>query len=181
MEVDDVVTIVRDGFWHTLPPLVAGLSDQPLYIAVAMWGKLSGTLLTTETVSRTFSLPQGRARDVIHYIAHEGRSYVTSERLTLYVDGSVIPAGGRLKSGMLKKSRQVPYGRRDPATGLLHDPGLTEFRRKIPQSALHNWNYCDAGCAGVGWVTSGCRKTKRDDVMRDDLMTCEDRGNFPSG
>ncbi|EHB3750474.1 hypothetical protein QNC13_003151 [Salmonella enterica] len=107
MEVDDVVTIVRDGFWHTLPPLVAGLSDQPLYIAVAMWGKLSGTLLTTETVSRTFSLPQGRARDVIHYIAHEGRSYVTSERLTLYVDGSVSPRRRALK---IRHVEKIPPG-----------------------------------------------------------------------
>ncbi len=107
MEVDDVVTIVRDGFRHTLPSLVAELSDQPLYIAVAMWGKLSGTLLTTEIVSRTFSLTQGRARDVIHYIAHEGRKYVTSERLILYVDGSVNPRRRALK---IRHVEKIPPG-----------------------------------------------------------------------
>ncbi|HAG1869108.1 TPA: hypothetical protein G8W79_004967 [Salmonella enterica] len=64
--------------------------DQPLYIAVAMWGLREDTL--TKVVSRTFLLTQGRARDILHYIVHEGRSHVVCNTLILSSErvGSLI-------------------------------------------------------------------------------------------
>lgn len=37
METDRILVRVRDEFSHILPPVVADMIDQPLYIAVAMW------------------------------------------------------------------------------------------------------------------------------------------------
>ncbi|ECG8304860.1 CaiF/GrlA family transcriptional regulator [Salmonella enterica subsp. enterica] len=72
------------GFTHTLPAVVRDATEQPLYIAIALWGLRSSQLLTTENVSRAFSVTQGRARDILHYISHEGRGRITSERLILH-------------------------------------------------------------------------------------------------
>lgn len=85
VDAKNVFTRVRDGFFHTLPDDVANLSDQPFYIAVAMWGLRRGTLLTSESVSRAFSITQGRARDIIHYISHEGGKHIICEKLILQV------------------------------------------------------------------------------------------------
>ncbi len=66
-----------------LPPDVQDLAGYPLYLIVASWGLRNGCVLTTVLVSRTFFISQGRARDALHYICHEGQTRVTSERVPL--------------------------------------------------------------------------------------------------
>lgn len=38
METDHILVRLRDAFLHTLPHSVEDMTDQPLYIAVAIWG-----------------------------------------------------------------------------------------------------------------------------------------------
>lgn len=66
-----------------LPSDVNDLLGYPLYLIVATWGLRNGCVLTTVMVSRTFFISQGRARDVLHYICHEGQTRITSESVLL--------------------------------------------------------------------------------------------------
>ncbi|WQI93591.1 CaiF/GrlA family transcriptional regulator [Citrobacter freundii] len=56
------------------------MQAQPLYIIVAFWGMRTGKLLTVEAVSREFHIPQRTAKDILHYIEHEGRNHICSRR-----------------------------------------------------------------------------------------------------
>lgn len=67
----------------SLPPDVRDLAGYPLYLIVAAWGLRNGHVLSTVMVSRTFFISQGQARDVLHYMRHEGLSRVTSEQVPL--------------------------------------------------------------------------------------------------
>ena len=62
------------------PECVQDLQAQPLYIIVAFWGMRTGRLLTVELVSREFHIPQRTAKDILHYIEHEGRNHICSRR-----------------------------------------------------------------------------------------------------
>lgn len=62
------------------PECVQDLQAQPLYIIVAFWGMRTGRLLTVELVSREFHIPQRTAKDILHYIDHEGRNHIRSIR-----------------------------------------------------------------------------------------------------
>ena len=62
------------------PECVQDMQAQPLYIIVAFWGMRTGRLLTAELVSREFHIPQRTAKDILHYIAHEGRNHIRSRR-----------------------------------------------------------------------------------------------------
>ena len=62
------------------PECVQDIQAQPLYIIVAFWGMRTGKLLTVEAVSREFHIPQRTAKDILHYIEHEGRNHICSRR-----------------------------------------------------------------------------------------------------
>lgn len=62
------------------PECVQDIQAQPLYIIVAFWGMRTGRLLTTEVVTRAFHVPQKTAKDILHYIDHEGRCHISSRR-----------------------------------------------------------------------------------------------------
>ncbi|TKU63908.1 CaiF/GrlA family transcriptional regulator [Citrobacter sp. wls713] len=62
------------------PECVRDMQSQPLYIIVAFWGMRTGRLLTMEVVSREFHIPQRVAKDILHYIEHEGRNHICSRR-----------------------------------------------------------------------------------------------------
>lgn len=62
------------------PECVRDMQSQPLYIIVAFWGMRTGRLLTMEVVSREFHIPQRAAKDILHYIEHEGRNHICSRR-----------------------------------------------------------------------------------------------------
>ncbi|KAA0547696.1 MULTISPECIES: CaiF/GrlA family transcriptional regulator [Citrobacter] len=62
------------------PECVQDMQSQPLYIIVAFWGMRTGRLLTMEVVSREFHIPQRAAKDILHYIEHEGRNHIRSRR-----------------------------------------------------------------------------------------------------
>ncbi|EIR0331056.1 CaiF/GrlA family transcriptional regulator, partial [Salmonella enterica subsp. enterica serovar Give] len=68
----------RDGW--SLPPGMADMVDAPLYLAVSVWGLRQARIITTEDICRGFCITRRRAGDILHYIAHEGRRWVTSER-----------------------------------------------------------------------------------------------------
>ncbi|MCU6388830.1 hypothetical protein KW818_06800 [Enterobacter quasiroggenkampii] len=72
---------------HTLPDAVSDLTDYPLYLAVAIWGLRTATILSTAVVSREFHITQQRARDALHYIRHEARSRVSAEDVPLAIPG----------------------------------------------------------------------------------------------
>lgn len=54
--------------------------EQPLCTRVALWGMQTSRLLTQETVSREFLIPQKVAEDILRYIDHEGRVHISSRR-----------------------------------------------------------------------------------------------------
>ncbi|WIF57212.1 hypothetical protein [Atlantibacter hermannii] len=62
------------------PDIVQDIKEQHLYIIVAFWGMRTGRLLTPEAVSREFFIPQKIAKDILHYIDHEGRIHISSRR-----------------------------------------------------------------------------------------------------
>ena len=62
------------------PECVQDMQAQPLYIIVAFWGMRTGRLLTMEVVTREFHVPQKTAKDILHYIDHEGRCHISSRR-----------------------------------------------------------------------------------------------------
>lgn len=62
------------------PESVQDIQAQPLCIIVAFWGMRTGKLLTVEAVSRGVHIPQRTAKDILHYIEHEGRNHICSRR-----------------------------------------------------------------------------------------------------
>lgn len=63
-----------------MPPGMSDMVDAPLYLTVAVWALRQKKVITTEEVSRNFCITGQRAGDILHYITHEGRRWVTSER-----------------------------------------------------------------------------------------------------
>lgn len=70
-----------------LPTGLEDLAGYPLYLIVAAWGLRKGGVLTSVMVSRNFFISQGRARDILHYISHEGQSRIICERVPV-LDGT---------------------------------------------------------------------------------------------
>lgn len=115
---------------HTLPAVVRDVAEQPLYIAVALWGLRCRMLLTTENVSRAFSLTQGRARDILHYISHEGRCHVTCERRILHTGQ---PGNSRCRA--LKIIRvDIPAQVKATKKKIRREPPTLITREVIPRS-----------------------------------------------
>ncbi|ECA9682695.1 CaiF/GrlA family transcriptional regulator [Salmonella enterica subsp. enterica] len=134
METDRVLVRVRDEFSHILPPVVADMIDQPLYIVVAMWGLREDTLLTTKVVSRTFLLTQGRARDILHYIVHEGRSHVVCNTLILSSENSGNDRCRALK--IMQVNKASPDSVRRIRTSVLTKSSSIASVRDIPTGSM---------------------------------------------
>ncbi|MCO5784615.1 hypothetical protein [Citrobacter meridianamericanus] len=76
---------VSTAQWFLLPEGTEDLAGYPLYFVVACWGLRCDIMLTSAGVSRIFGIEQSKARDVLHYIRHEGRTRIVSEEV-LYRD-----------------------------------------------------------------------------------------------
>lgn len=81
-----------------LPPEVSDLDGHPLYILIAYWGLRQNQVLTTSLISRVFHIEQVQAQNALHYIRHEGRLYVKSERVPLIDQSSGLHKGLRIVS-----------------------------------------------------------------------------------
>ncbi|EBD3315032.1 hypothetical protein CEH73_25795, partial [Salmonella enterica subsp. enterica serovar Poona] len=86
----------RDGW--SLPPGMADMVDAPLYLAVSVWGLRQARIITTEDICRGFCITRRRAGDILHYIAHEGRRWVTSERHVVIRDNRWRRTGLRIRA-----------------------------------------------------------------------------------
>ncbi|EBE1087834.1 CaiF/GrlA family transcriptional regulator [Salmonella enterica] len=86
----------RDGW--SLPPGMADMVDAPLYRAVSVWGLRQARIITTEDICRGFCITRRRAGDILHYIAHEGRRWVTSERHVVIRDNRWRRTGLRIRA-----------------------------------------------------------------------------------
>ncbi|EGJ9191921.1 CaiF/GrlA family transcriptional regulator [Salmonella enterica] len=89
-------TEFRDGW--SLPPGMADMVDAPLYLAVSVWGLRQARIITTEDICRGFCITRRRAGDILHYIAHEGRRWVTSERHVVIRDNRWRRTGLRIRA-----------------------------------------------------------------------------------
>lgn len=112
----------RDGW--SLPPGMADMVDAPLYLAVSVWGLRQARIITTEDICRGFCITRRRAGDILHYIAHEGRRWVTSERHVVIRDNRWRRTGLRIRAVTLpdmderRRNPEVrPAGKRQSGRG----------------------------------------------------------------
>ncbi|EJX2366832.1 CaiF/GrlA family transcriptional regulator [Salmonella enterica] len=113
----------RDGW--SLPPGMADMVDAPLYLAVSVWGLRQARIITTEDICRGFCITRRRAGDILHYIAHEGRRWVTSERHVVIRDNRWRRTGLRIRAVTPPDMDECrPRRRKTPA-----EPGSTPGRK----------------------------------------------------
>ncbi|EPS8874580.1 CaiF/GrlA family transcriptional regulator [Salmonella enterica] len=105
-------TEFRDGW--SLPPGMADMVDAPLYLAVSVWGLRQARIITTEDICRGFCITRRRAGDILHYIAHEGRRWVTSERHVVIRDNRWRRTGLRIRAVTLPDMDECRPRRRNP-------------------------------------------------------------------
>ncbi|WP_391565006.1 CaiF/GrlA family transcriptional regulator [Serratia proteamaculans] len=65
---------------YTLPPMLRGLSDPPLYLAVAIWGWQLGRPFCRQELAQTFRITLRRAGDVMSYIRRADQKKIRSQQ-----------------------------------------------------------------------------------------------------
>ncbi|ENJ9364392.1 CaiF/GrlA family transcriptional regulator [Salmonella enterica] len=135
--VNDVAG-ARDG-WIP-PPGMADMAEAPLYLAVAVWGLRQARIITTEDVCRNFCITGRRAVDILHYIAHEGRRWVTSERHVIIRDDRWRRTGLRILAVTLPDRDEYYPRRRKPVLRSVEKQQTgREERRQTRIKALRIW------------------------------------------
>ncbi|EBI9056981.1 hypothetical protein DK526_23735 [Salmonella enterica] len=131
----------REGW--SLPPGMGDMVDAPLYLAVAVWGLRQERIVTTEEICRNFCVSQRRAGDILHYIAHEGRRWVTSERRVIIRNGRGRRTGLRIRAVTLPDMNECRPYRRKPVRSphkATEGRAITERERRLTRiKALRIW------------------------------------------
>ncbi|ENY0943349.1 CaiF/GrlA family transcriptional regulator [Salmonella enterica] len=106
--------VAGDGRGWSLPDGMADLSGAPLYVTVAVWGLRLKRFITTDDVARNFCITQQQARDVLHYIGHEGARWVESERRVIIRDARGRQTGLLIRAVTMPEPADIRPRRRHP-------------------------------------------------------------------
>ncbi|ECL8479771.1 CaiF/GrlA family transcriptional regulator [Salmonella enterica subsp. enterica] len=128
----------RDGW--SLPQGMADMVEAPLYLAVAVWGLRQERIITMEDICRGFCITRRRAGDILHYIAHEGQRWVTSERHVIIRDNRWRRTGLRILAVTLPDmDKCYPYRRKPVQQPVEKKQTWREERRQTRIKALRIW------------------------------------------